>query len=65
MIHSTHVRHVEVRSHESMPAVLDGETVDLGKVALVDFVQAAFTALVPRAIQPLRRCRVREFYSVP
>ena len=47
VIHSPNVRHVEVRSDEPMPAVLDGETVDLGKVALVDFVQAAFTALVP------------------
>lgn len=54
MIHSTNVRHVEVRSDEPMPAVLDGETVDLGKVALVDFVQAAFTALVPRRLPPRR-----------
>ena len=46
-IHSANVRHVEVRSDEPMPAVLDGETVDLGRAARVDFVEAAFTALVP------------------
>ena len=48
MIRSASVMRVEVRSEEPMPAVLDGETVDLGKVAIIDFVQAAFNALVPR-----------------
>lgn len=48
MIRNANVRHVEVRSDEPMPAVLDGETVDLGKVAIIDFVQAAFNALVPQ-----------------
>ena len=48
MIRSASVMHVEVRSDEPMPAVLDGETVDLGKVATIHFVQAAFKALVPR-----------------
>ncbi len=50
MIRSANVRHVEVRSDEPMSAVLDGETVDLGKVAIVDLVQAAFNALVPRTL---------------
>ena len=47
MIRNDNVRHVEVRSDEAIPAVLDGETVDLGRVAIIDFVQVAFNALVP------------------
>jgi len=47
MIRNDNVRHVEVRSDEAIPAVLDGETVDLGRVAIIDFVEAAFNALVP------------------
>ena len=62
MIRSADVRHVEVRSDEPIPAVLDGETVDLGKVAIVDFVQAAFNALVPRTL-PDRHYGIRRLYS--
>ena len=44
---SANVRRVEIRSDGPILAVLDGETSELGKVAVVDFVQAAFKALVP------------------
>ena len=63
MIRSANVRHVEVRSAEPMPAVLDGETVNLGKVAIAEFVQTAFNALVPR-MGPDRHHEVRGLCSV-
>jgi hypothetical protein len=41
------VRRVEVSSDDPIPAVLDGETVELGRSAVVEFVPTAFKALVP------------------
>lgn len=41
------VRRVDLRSEENIPAILDGETVELGPVATVEFVRTAFKALVP------------------
>lgn len=41
------VRRVELRSEEPIPAILDGETVELGSTATVQFVPTAFKALVP------------------
>lgn len=41
------VRRVAVGSDESIPAILDGETLELGTSATVEFVPTAFKALVP------------------
>lgn len=41
-------RRVELASDEPIPAILDGETVELGATAVVAFVPTAFKALVPR-----------------
>lgn len=42
------VRLVDVQSDEPIPAILDGETVQLGNNVMVQFVPTAFKALVPR-----------------
>ena len=38
---------IELRSDQPIPAILDGETVELGMRATVEFVPTAFKALVP------------------
>ena len=41
------VKRVRVQADEPIPAILDGETVEIGATASVDFVPNAFKALVP------------------
>jgi diacylglycerol kinase family enzyme len=40
--------HVTVSSEKALPVILDGETIEVGKEAEVNFVPDAFVALVPR-----------------
>jgi diacylglycerol kinase family enzyme len=43
----TKTKRVDVQSSEDIPATLDGERVNLGKSAEIDFVSRALTVLVP------------------
>lgn len=48
-VETARVRRVAIRSDGPIPAILDGETVDLPSEATVEFVRTAFRALVPAA----------------
>jgi diacylglycerol kinase family enzyme len=57
-VETARVRRVRVESDEPIPAILDGETVALGRSAIVEFVPAAFAALVPpRGRRPADQAR--------
>jgi diacylglycerol kinase family enzyme len=43
----TKTKRVDVQSSEDIPATLDGERVNLGRSAEIDFVSRALTVLVP------------------
>ena len=43
----TKTKRVDVQSSEDIPATLDGERVNLGRRAEIDFVSRALTVLVP------------------
>ena len=43
----TKTKRVDIRSGNDMPATLDGERVNLGRSAEIDFVSRALTVLVP------------------
>lgn len=47
-VETTVVRHAVAWAHHEMPAILDGESVHLGKRATVTFVPIAFRTLAPR-----------------
>ena len=46
-VETARVRSVDLKSAEPISAILDGETVELGPTAHVDFIPTAFRALVP------------------
>jgi diacylglycerol kinase family enzyme len=46
-IRLTKTKHVNVQSSKEIPATLDGEKVNLGRSAEIDFVSHALTVLVP------------------
>lgn len=45
----TKSKHVHVESETDIPAFLDGETVNLGREAHINFISEAFSVMVPRA----------------
>jgi diacylglycerol kinase family enzyme len=47
-IETARVRRVEVESDQPIPAIVDGEIIELGRSATVEFVEAGFLALAPR-----------------
>lgn len=48
-VHLAKARRIAARAHHDIPAIVDGETVELGMGAKVEFVPRAFRALVPAA----------------
>jgi len=46
-VHLTKTKRLAVRSSKDIPATLDGERVNLGRSAEIDFVSRAVTVLVP------------------
>lgn len=48
-VHLAKASRIGARAHHEIPAIVDGETVELGASARVEFVPRAFRALVPAA----------------